>query len=381
MRARAAVHPPEPAATDWLDSEPGLRAAAAELARVLRRGRARWPVTTALALAVSALAVAALARKPPLYRARAILRMTEGAFQDTRRSLARGDLQGYFTQVVLGADTVLPIVRDLARERGMYAAELARGDADAVAAVREDVSVVVFRNFFLIAGSDTRRTVRIAITYRGPDAVGGTALVERLADAVVAHERQRHERATESFEREALAHLQEADAALERLDRELAELRSALADASRAQRAALSVQQQRIEAQRRAYDAARARARQDLVAAKAWRASPVAVELAQLIAPTPVPAQARKRRLAVVSVLALLALLPVAAVVVGAFDSRVRDAEDIERVGIDALGHIPKFPGYAAGSLADRVAARRERPAERAAAVTAAGVSDRALRA
>ena len=43
-----------------------------------------------------------------------------------------------------------------------------------------------------------------------------------------------------------------------------------------------------------------------------------------------------------------------AALVLGAFDSRVHDTDDIARLGLPVLGHVPGFPGDALGSLEAR---------------------------
>jgi hypothetical protein len=39
---------------------------------------------------------------------------------------------------------------------------------------------------------------------------------------------------------------------------------------------------------------------------------------------------------------------------VGAFDTRVHDREDVERIGLPVLGHLPPFPGDHVGSLRAR---------------------------
>jgi hypothetical protein len=55
----------------------------------------------------------------------------------------------------------------------------------------------------------------------------------------------------------------------------------------------------------------------------------------------------------------LLALLPIVAMSIGAFLPHVYDSEDVERLGLRALGHVPAFPGWQSGTLRARQAGQR----------------------
>ncbi len=50
------------------------------------------------------------------------------------------------------------------------------------------------------------------------------------------------------------------------------------------------------------------------------------------------------------------------ALLFGAFDSRLHDLDDLTRLGIPVLGHVPGFPGDHVGSLETRGALRRRVP-------------------
>jgi hypothetical protein len=50
------------------------------------------------------------------------------------------------------------------------------------------------------------------------------------------------------------------------------------------------------------------------------------------------------------------------ALVLGAFDSRVHDTDDVERLGLPVLGHVPEFPGDTVGSLEARGVQRARVP-------------------
>jgi hypothetical protein len=56
----------------------------------------------------------------------------------------------------------------------------------------------------------------------------------------------------------------------------------------------------------------------------------------------------------IIGVFVFCVVLPVVAVFIGAFDTRIHDREDAERIGLPVLGHLPGFPGDHVGSLRAR---------------------------
>jgi capsular polysaccharide biosynthesis protein len=58
--------------------------------------------------------------------------------------------------------------------------------------------------------------------------------------------------------------------------------------------------------------------------------------------------------LALVAIVIGFASLLGSVLLVGAFDSRVHDIEDVERLGLAVLGHVPGFAGDDVGSLTKR---------------------------
>jgi hypothetical protein len=55
-----------------------------------------------------------------------------------------------------------------------------------------------------------------------------------------------------------------------------------------------------------------------------------------------------------VAIVGLGLFLPLAGVLIGAFDTRVNDVDDVTRLGLPTLGHVPGFPGDDVGALHDR---------------------------
>jgi hypothetical protein len=78
-------------------------------------------------------------------------------------------------------------------------------------------------------------------------------------------------------------------------------------------------------------------------------------ELADLsVHPDPAAPPLALRGHALRALLAFLVLLPLGGLVLGALDERVYDGEDLRRLQLPVLGHVPRFAGYQAGSLAGR---------------------------
>jgi hypothetical protein len=66
--------------------------------------------------------------------------------------------------------------------------------------------------------------------------------------------------------------------------------------------------------------------------------------------------------IAMIAVVVGVGALLGSALVLGAFDSRVHDTDDVERLGLPVLGHVPGFPGDTVGSLEARGVQRARVP-------------------
>jgi hypothetical protein len=58
--------------------------------------------------------------------------------------------------------------------------------------------------------------------------------------------------------------------------------------------------------------------------------------------------------LVAIAVIGFLILVPTTAIFIGAFDSRVHEVEDVSRLGLPVIGHVPAFLGDDVGSMAKR---------------------------
>jgi hypothetical protein len=140
---------------------------------------------------------------------------------------------------------------------------------------------------------------------------------------------------------------------------ELASKRFLLSEAKGADRARLQVEVLDLERSMRTYETmvAEARLQREAVSlaigAEELRLG-VSVEVAQFLPPPP-PPKSKTRLLAVIGVLGFLCVLPLCAIAIGAFDSRVYDLEDVERIGLTGIGQVPRFAHENDGSLDQRI--------------------------
>jgi hypothetical protein len=76
-------------------------------------------------------------------------------------------------------------------------------------------------------------------------------------------------------------------------------------------------------------------------------------ELAGRVRPVPKPPPG-PLMLGLVGLVCFCIFVPVCAIGLGTIDSRIHELEDVRRLGMPALGHIPAFSGDGVGSLSQR---------------------------
>ncbi len=321
---------------DWTDDEPGLRSAAVELGRMRRRAFARPLRTVGLALLVALAAAGVRARKHRVYRSRVVLRATEGDLDAATAPRPNKRLRQYVLDVAFSNARLSQVIHDFE----LYPRERARDPSLALEAMRDDVDVEVWRNYFVEIRQldDAGRSARVAVSYQHRDPQ--LAAVHRVAAAVTATRDDLARRRATLFAKELA--LARAPAPLARV--ELDDLRKSV---------------EPLETRLRELE--RERASLDLRAAMERHQLGLRFEIVD-------PGQAARlglskpRELVLIGALVFLLALPLAVLFVGAFDSRVWDADDVRRLGLAPLGELPRYRGDNVGSLDARL---RRRDGER----------------
>lgn len=353
---------------DWYESEPSFfRLLIAELQRLKRRAQARWPLVIAIGLALTAAVVWKVAKKPTMYRARLVMAITEGEMATSRDPTPLGELRDYIYNVLLTNGELVKMLD----ERKLYVDERKLfGDELVLIDVRDQIGVTVWRNFFQYSYQfDERRTARVAISFADPDPAFAYEMARALTYLVIAREGQHRIDLAGELE-------QASSAVLEAVRARVIDARAAYTDAKNALAAAearhdegqIALQRLRVnEAQvaviraEEAFFSVEATTTNEALQA-AVIASGLALEMN--IVDERKPARHDRSPLVLVG-LALVALcifLPLAGVVIGTFDTRVHDLDDVGRMDLVALGHMPSFPGDRVGALRDRGVRRRRMP-------------------
>jgi len=355
---------------DWFEAERDVHSWRRELLRLKRRARARLPTTLLSAALVTAAAVWFVAHRHPPAESRILIRVTEGQILRQDKPLTTGDLAAYLYDSAFTNQNLAKIID----KYDLYPLARARGESVAVETMKWYVDVEVYRNYFLLARAynDPVRSVRVAVKYQNEDPELSLVVARDLAELVIQTESQR--RSGESGDLAALAGtaLDRASEALERRQLDLADRQRALASARKRhdddEAAALQVEISRLgkeinvntDAVRKARESKR---RADLNFAMDQRGMGLVFQIVDERPPPPPPDPREVAiQMAMLSLVCFLFFLPLCAVGIGAFDQRLHDREDIQRLGLPVVGHVPPFAGHRLGSMkARRDAARADR--------------------
>jgi hypothetical protein len=355
--------PPRPDDDDdddaWFASEqPMRRALVAELQRVKRRARTRWPLILLVAAGLTAAVLWRDARKARLHRAKVVLAIGEGAMSGGRTPMPAQELRDYVLSVLLANQVLEPLIH----EYDLFPLRHQLGVQYALSELRDLFAVEVFQNYFLYSFDiDAPRSARIAIVVTHSDPDFAWLLANRLARLIVEGEQQRRLALAEQLARDAelaLARVRERIVVLEqrRIARGLA-LTAAEASADQGTAAALRVELAELELQLHREGTAMLNLTQqagaDEMQAAIDRAG-LAMTFTVAAERKPFAPGDRTYLRMILGALIFVALLPVVAIYIGAFDRRVHDREDLARLDLPVLGHLPPFPGDRVGSLRAR---------------------------
>jgi uncharacterized FlaG/YvyC family protein len=354
-------------ATDWVEDERDLLSWHRELDRLKRRARARLFRTLALTVLATAAAVYMAARRVPLAESRILIRVTEGTVMREDSPTSTRDLGQFLNDSALSSRNLSKLIE----ERGLYPFERARGEQFALEELRSNITLEVYRNQFIEARgfNDDVRTARVSIRFRHSDPVVSFAVASALAQLVISSESRRRANSSRDVVGLMQVALDQTGTRMDERETQLASRRMALADAKRSrnneQQAAIEIEIKRLEEDLKDQVKALAtmrknKARADLRFALDSSSMNMQYRIVDERPPPP-PDSGKPIRLAMVALASFLILLPLCAVGVGAFDSRLHDREDVQRLGFEVVGHVPRFGGSEVGSLRSRQDGGRRR--------------------
>ncbi len=352
--------------TDWYASEESTRKGmVVELQRIARRARVRpWPVL-AVAAILTALLFVSYTMRTPSVEAEVVLALTQGEMIATHSDVPVDDLRAYVSETLLPDKSIGEMIERL----NLYPSRKKRGLKYAIGEVREQLTIEIWKNT-LIATGDARNaehSARIGLTVTDVDGEQAYKLAHELADIVIQNARAHQQHVSNGIAaRVAAAH--------DLIERQLAQLThdrtakleklSARGEGHDDQESAMLA----IEISELTAEIAPLDRRLTLIAQSdesiADRVTEAGLDESVAIVEErrPIPSSHAGFAFVLFATVAGFASLIGSALVVGAFDERVHDREDVERLDLPVLGHVPGFQGDHIGSLESRGAARGRVP-------------------
>jgi hypothetical protein len=325
-------------AASWTDTEPGFFAMRHELRRLVERARRRrrWVLLGTLGAAVMGAMMALNA--PHRYHAQVTVRVTEVVdFHMPRSAWTDRELRSFVTSVAF-TNEVLGKVYQTHLADFAPAPTMAR----AVERLREDVEVYTARNRIMIESEATTgpRSAHVILRYSSPREDRAIAVLKALAQPIMeSSTKRRRLEAQQELERVALQ--LEGAKNMVNVARAQALTRAGLPMAGAGSispvrmvelDSALKEAHLRVARFQQEMDDAALRAKNEA------RKSGIDFEIVEESVERPLP------RLPVVLAAAVLTFLlawPLVTIVVGAFAGTVDTLEDIRRLGVPVLGHLP----------------------------------------
>jgi hypothetical protein len=335
------VSPARLAPDPWIADEGRLVRVAM---RAFGRARRRPWLVLGIAVAAAAAATAFRATRPERHRGTLLFRLDEGELVGPEVApQPPRDVQRHLEGVALSRSRLELL---LARHP-VVSPPVSVDPATAVEELRKRIELEVTRNYFIEPRHrrDEPRSASVTLSFLGDDEASTRAVMEDLAAAVLRHEGER--RSEELARTRALLRhrLDEARDGVADLRRELLGLAGEAARApsslAAARSAVLELELRRALEQvaaleRRLGQTEFADAAEGEQLGLAFR---LVDEAVVIVAPRLGPAALAARAAAAIAAAALLA-----AAVVGAFDDRIRGAEDLALAGVPVIGVLPGLP-------------------------------------
>jgi hypothetical protein len=354
----------------WYESEQPTRSGlVAEMQRIRRRTLVRPIPVLVLAALVTAAITRNVANKPIIVEAEVVIALAEGAMASRSTGMPVDQLRGYVTQVLMPDKRLLEVVE----KYNLFPLRKKAGPEYALESFHDMFAVQIWKNSFAYyddEDANAARSARIGISVRDTDPDRALDVAHDLAAVVIetaAAVRQKHADTVTG----QVAMLRSAvDDELDKLAIDIASKQAAITAARdrgdtdgagilRIDLSALQQNQRRREAQLHRIAASSDSLAADIVAAGLDMSLSIVDEIR--------PERPTHSGLVLVMVAVVIGTFSLvgAALVLGAFDSRVHEADDVIRLGLPTLGHVPGFAGDNVGSMRTRSAAPTRVPSFR----------------
>jgi capsular polysaccharide biosynthesis protein len=346
---------------EWFESEESTRVGLIqEVQRIRRRTRVRPLPVILVAMLITAGLTYKVAMKRTIYYSEVVLVMREGSLMDANKTtgLPMEELKE-FVQSVLLPDAQLA---ELIEKYDLHRLRKTMGMAWAITELRESIEIESWRNSFIYYDPDNSNreaSARIGLTVGDDDPDQAYMIAHDLAEIVIHEVREKRLKLAKTASADIAALRDALQQRMADLERERTERMIAQTKAKSEGKIGVSqaIQMRLIE-----IDQVQKETEKSLSSiavspeALADRIAEAGLDLVVEIASERRPARPESKGLLIVMIAVVVGVgsLIGASLVLGAFDSRVHDTDDIARLGLPVLGHVPGFPGDRLGSLEAR---------------------------
>ena len=352
---------------DWYESEQSTRLGLiAELQRIKRRTLVRPLPVIALAAAVTGLITYKVATKVDTVQSEVVLALVEGSMARQNSGIPVDQLREYVQSVLLPDNRLAELIekRDLSRLRKKLGMQFALTD------LRERLEIQIWKNSFAYfddADEHARRSARIGLAVTDTDPDRALNIARDLAQIATETLTMRRQMLADTITQQVAMLRDATNEKLTTLGNQISATQAAIDDAVKAgtpdtlgilrvDLQALHEQMRRTEAES-SHIAGSSDALAGDIAAAGLDMTLSIVEEHRPERPTH-----SSFVLIMVAVVVGTGSLIGGATLLGAFDSRVHDTDDVVRLGLPVLGHVPGFAGDNVGSMQARSAERARVP-------------------
>lgn len=347
----------------WFSSEERITAGMiTELQRVRRRAAARPFLTLGLAALITGALGYVIVTKHRKVEAEIVLALTEGTMSGERTGVQAQELREYVSSVLLSDKNLTQVIE----QQDLFRLRKRLGMAYAITELREQLEIDVWKNTFVYyrdSESNARKSARIGLTVGDTDPDRAYGVARALADIMIRTHDAERLKLTGALAAQVQLMRETTESELATLTGAIAAKQTAMTMANargkRGLAAALMVDLVDLDARHKKLEQqlSQIATSRDAVADQIAAAGlDITLEVVGETRPIRLPTST----FALVLVLCVVATgaLIASAMIVSTFDSRVHDVDDVARLGLPVLGHVPAFAGDRVGSLRKRGARR-----------------------
>jgi hypothetical protein len=355
------------ASDDWYQSEESTRTTMiAEVQRIRRRTRVRPLPVIALAVAITGLLSWKIATRKHVVEAEVVLLLTEGSLSAKHNGIPVDELREYVANVLLPNDKLAKLIE----QKHLYKLRSAFTMQDAIKELREQIDIQIWKNSFVYFDEDAsfaEHSARIGITFADTDADRVYVVARELGQIVVQTANENRQEMSKLLAANIATTREQLSRSLQANEVEQASKQQQMAKARKTGKVALAeilnLQLVTLEREQKAL-AKQLGAIVQSRDAVADRITQAGLDMSLTMVEERPPERPEHHTFAMIMMLVVVGVGSFlgSALLMGAFDSRVHDVDDVERLGLPVLGHVPAFPGDAVGSLTVRGASRARVP-------------------